>query len=60
MQTISLLGTGLLGEAIGQRLLQQGLNLRVWNRTPTRCQTLVAAGATALNELNGSGHGVMR
>ena len=57
MPTIALLGTGLLGEAIGQRLLQQGLNLRVWNRTPARCQTLLAAGATALNELNSSAHG---
>ena len=40
-----LLGTGLLGEAIGLRLLQQGHRLTVWNRNPERCQTLVEAGA---------------
>ena len=45
MNTV-LLGTGLLGEAIGQRLLRQGHRLTVWNRNPARCQALVAAGAT--------------
>ena len=44
MDTV-LLGTGLLGEAIGLRLLQQGHRLTVWNRNPARCQTLVEAGA---------------
>ena len=57
MPTIALLGTGLLGEAIGQRLLQQGLTLRVWNRTPDRCHTLLAAGATPLKELKGAAQG---
>ena len=57
MPTIALLGTGLLGEAIGQRLLQQGLTLRVWNRTPDRCHTLLAAGATPLDELKGAALG---
>ena len=37
MTTIALLGSGLLGHAMGQRLLEQGLNLKVWNRTPSRC-----------------------
>ncbi|WP_050757246.1 NAD(P)-dependent oxidoreductase [Cyanobium sp. PCC 7001] len=44
---IALLGTGLLGSAIGQRLLQRGLGLRVWNRHPERLQPLVALGAEA-------------
>ena len=57
MPTIALLGTGLLGQAIGQRLLQQGLTLRVWNRTPDRCHTLLAAGATPLKELKGAAQG---
>ncbi len=57
MPTIALLGTGLLGEAIGQRLLQQGLSLRVWNRTPARCNSLLEAGATAIGDLNGAAHG---
>jgi 3-hydroxyisobutyrate dehydrogenase len=42
---ITLLGTGLLGGAIGERLLQRGHRLTVWNRTPERMIALVAAGA---------------
>ena len=42
---ISLLGCGLLGTAIGERLLARGYRLHVWNRRPERTQTLVAAGA---------------
>ena len=54
MTRIALLGTGLLGEAIGQRLLNQGVELGVWNRSPERCQPLVDAGATAISTLNGA------
>jgi 3-hydroxyisobutyrate dehydrogenase len=42
---VALLGTGLLGQAIGERLLQCGHGLTVWNRSPERCAALVAAGA---------------
>lgn len=49
MTTITLLGTGLLGAAIGQRLLAVGCKVNVWNRTPTRCSALVKAGAQQLN-----------
>jgi 3-hydroxyisobutyrate dehydrogenase len=42
---ISLLGCGLLGTAIGERLLASGYPLHVWNRRPERTQALVAAGA---------------
>lgn len=45
--TIALLGTGLLGTAIGQRFLQQGEALWVWNRHPERLEPLVALGAKA-------------
>ena len=45
MTTISLLGTGLLGDAIGHRLLEAGFSLNVWNRSPARCAALVRAGA---------------
>ena len=31
---------------MGQRLLEQGHRLTVWNRNPARCQALIAAGAT--------------
>ena len=42
---IALLGTGLLGAAIGERLLRSGHGLRVWNRNPERCAALVTLGA---------------
>ena len=43
---IALLGSGLLGSAIGERFLERGHHVTVWNRTPERAATLVAAGAT--------------
>lgn len=49
--SISLLGTGLLGQAIGMRLLQQGVKLKVWNRHQHRCQPLIEAGASPLVDL---------
>ena len=52
MPTIALLGTGLLGEAIGHRLLSQGCDLRVWNRNPQRCQGLLEAGAAPIAHLS--------
>jgi len=42
---VALLGTGLLGQAIGERLLHCGHSLTVWNRSPERCAALLAAGA---------------
>ncbi|MEB3208915.1 MAG: NAD(P)-dependent oxidoreductase [Synechococcus sp.] len=42
---ITLVGSGLLGTAIGERLLARGFRLHVWNRRQERAQTLVAAGA---------------
>jgi len=44
---ISLLGTGLLGAAISERLLACGHRLTVWNRTPGRYFPLLALGARA-------------
>ena len=44
---ISLLGTGLLGAAIGERLLNCGHQLTVWNRNPKRCMPLLDLGARA-------------
>ena len=64
MARIALLGTGLLGAAIGRRLLEQGHSLKVWNRTPEKCQTLLEAGAQAISALpdgaNGLRHGDQR
>jgi 3-hydroxyisobutyrate dehydrogenase-like beta-hydroxyacid dehydrogenase len=42
---LALLGTGLMGGAIGARLLQAGHRLTVYNRTPARAAPLVAQGA---------------
>lgn len=42
---ISLLGTGLLGSAVVERLLAQGFPVTVWNRTPTKAAPLTALGA---------------
>ena len=45
--TIALLGTGLLGTAIGQRFLEQGESLWVWNRNRERLAPLLGQGAQA-------------
>ena len=42
---IGLIGVGAMGEAMGANLLRAGHALRVWNRTPSRCDALVAQGA---------------
>ncbi len=43
---IGLIGLGNMGEPIGQRILQAGYPLRVWNRTAAKAEALVQAGAT--------------
>ena len=57
MPSVALLGSGLLGRAIGRRLLDQGVELKVWNRTPERCQTLIADGAQAVPDLSSLAEG---
>jgi 2-hydroxy-3-oxopropionate reductase len=42
---IALLGTGLMGAPMGQRLLAAGFDLTVWNRTPEKTADLVQRGA---------------
>lgn len=41
---IALLGTGLLGAAIAKRLLQQDIEMTVWNRTAAKLQPLAEQG----------------
>ncbi|GAA2180521.1 NAD(P)-dependent oxidoreductase [Brooklawnia cerclae] len=43
---VVVLGTGIMGTALAGRLLGQGENVTVWNRTPERAASLAAAGAT--------------
>ena len=49
MSDIAFLGMGAMGSRIALRLLAAGHSLHVWNRTPERCQPLVAQGAKAYN-----------
>lgn len=46
--TIGIAGTGRMGTAIGLRLIDQGQDLVVWNRTAANTRTLVDAGAAAV------------
>ena len=43
---IGFIGLGLMGRPMAMNLLKAGHSLTVWNRTPSRAQELVAAGAT--------------
>lgn len=45
---VSVLGLGRMGAAVAERLLQAGHELAVWNRSPAKCDDLVARGATRL------------
>jgi len=45
--TVAVLGLGAMGTRMAQRLLGAGFEVRVFNRTATRCEPLVSAGATA-------------
>ena len=44
---VALLGVGLMGLPMGQRLLAAGCSLSVWNRTAAKTAPLVASGAQA-------------
>jgi 3-hydroxyisobutyrate dehydrogenase len=44
---VALLGTGIMGSGIAQRLLERGFSVDVWNRTPGPAAELAARGATA-------------
>ena len=46
MTKIGLIGTGMLGEAVGLHLLESGYDLNVYNRTKSKTKKLVENGAT--------------
>ena len=46
MEKIAYLGLGVMGGGMAANLLKAGYPLTVWNRTPARCEPLVAQGAT--------------
>jgi glutamyl-tRNA reductase len=43
---VVILGTGIMGRALAERLLGQGLEVTVWNRTASRAEPLAELGAT--------------
>jgi 3-hydroxyisobutyrate dehydrogenase-like beta-hydroxyacid dehydrogenase len=43
---VGFIGLGLMGRPMGLNLLKAGYSLTVWNRTASRAESLVAAGAT--------------
>lgn len=46
MNTYGFLGIGIMGQAMVANLLQAGYEVKVWNRTPQRCDPLIDMGAT--------------
>jgi 3-hydroxyisobutyrate dehydrogenase-like beta-hydroxyacid dehydrogenase len=46
---VGLIGLGLMGRPMGLNLLKAGYSLTVWNRTASRAESLVAAGARLAN-----------
>ena len=49
MTKIGMIGTGMLGEAVGLHLLKSGYALSVFNRTKSKTENLVKNGATVVN-----------
>ena len=47
IRTIGFLGIGLMGAPMARHLLSAGFQLRIWNRTRSKLDPLVEAGATA-------------
>src|SRR5579863_8887620 len=45
MKSITLIGTGLMGEPMAERILAAGFPLTVWNRTRAKAESLLASGA---------------
>ena len=50
MLSIGILGTGRMGNAIGLRLLDEGFDLSVWNRTASKTLALEQAGARVVQD----------
>ena len=46
MRKVGFIGIGVMGQAMAQNLVNAGIELVVWNRSPARCAPLQAGGAT--------------
>ena len=55
MHKLGWLGTGRMGAAMAQRLVDAGNDVRVWNRTKAKTAPLEASGARAVAEITGLG-----
>ncbi len=44
-KTVAVIGLGLMGTALSQRLLEHGFQVVVWNRTREKAESLIASGA---------------
>ncbi|MFJ4974568.1 NAD(P)-dependent oxidoreductase [Streptomyces coeruleorubidus] len=55
MHKLGWLGTGRMGAAMAQRLVDAGNDVLVWNRTKAKTAPLEASGATAVAEITGLG-----
>ena len=51
-QKIALIGIGVLGESIAERLISQGFKLGIWNRSKKKCENLINKGAELILNLN--------
>ena len=43
--TVAVIGTGIMGAAMVRNLLDVGINVRVWNRSPEKAEPLARNGA---------------
>jgi len=50
-ETIGFIGIGTMGARMAMRLLDAGFEVLVWNRTPDRCEALVARGAEEVDSV---------
>ena len=50
-ETIGFIGIGTMGARMAMRLLDAGYEVLVWNRTPDRCEALVARGAEEVDSV---------
>ncbi len=57
MTVAAILGTGIMGAGMARNMIRAGLDVRAWNRNPTRSQPLAADGATVTNDPAGAVRG---
>jgi 3-hydroxyisobutyrate dehydrogenase len=51
MKRLGFIGIGLMGQPMTLRLLNAGFSVHVWNRSPEKLATVIAAGATAYADI---------